>query len=211
MSLALQLVIRILAAAALGAAIGYEREIRTKSAGVRTHVLVALGAALFMIISQYGFGDSDKFDAARVAAGVVTGIGFLGGGIIIKLQKNHVVGLTTAAGLWVTAAIGLASGCGMFEMAVLCAALVLFCLEAMHFWSVRLGNRNVTVVLSSANPDALSKAVTTLGRQVERTNLSKQGDLYKMEIDIRVRKKENPMQLIPTLTAMEGVQLESLE
>ena len=81
----------------------------------------------------------------------------------------------------------------------------------MHFWSVRLGNRNVTVVLSSANPDALSKAVTTLGRQVERTNLSKQGDLYKMEIDIRVRKKENPMQLIPTLTAMEGVQLESLE
>ena len=209
MSLALQLVIRILAAAALGAAIGYEREIRTKSAGVRTHVLVALGAALF--ISQYGFGDSDKFDTARVAAGVVTGIGFLGGGIIIKLQKNHVVGLTTAAGLWVTAAIGLASGSGMFEMAVLCAALVLFCLEAMHFWSVRLGNRNVTVVLSSANPDALSKAVTTLGRQVERTNLSKQGDLYKMEIDIRVRKKENPMQLIPTLTAMEGVQLESLE
>ena len=195
----------------LGAAIGYEREIRTKSAGIRTHVLVALGAALFMIISQYGFGDSDKFDAARVAAGVVTGIGFLGGGIIIKLQKNHVVGLTTAAGLWVTAAIGLASGSGMFEMAVLCAALVLFCLEAMHFWSVRLGNRNVTVVLSSANPDALSKAVTTLGRQVERTNLSKQGDLYKMEIDIRVRKKENPMQLIPTLTAMEGVQLESLE
>lgn len=211
MSLALQLVIRILAAALLGAAIGYEREIRTKSAGIRTHVLVALGAALFMIISQYGFGDSDKFDAARVAAGVVTGIGFLGGGIIIKLQKNHVVGLTTAAGLWVTAAIGLASGSGMFEMAVLCAALVLFCLEAMHFWSVRLGNRNVTVVLSSANPDALSKAVTTLGRQVERTNLSKQGDLYKMEIDIRVRKKENPMQLIPTLTAMEGVQLESLE
>ncbi|MBQ5401430.1 MAG: MgtC/SapB family protein, partial [Bacteroidales bacterium] len=83
MSLALQLVIRILAAALLGAAIGYEREIRTKSAGVRTHVLVALGAALFMIISQYGFGSADKFDAARVAAGVVTGIGFLGGGIII--------------------------------------------------------------------------------------------------------------------------------
>lgn len=211
MSQALHLVLRLLAATILGAAIGYEREIRTKSAGVRTHVLVALGASLFMIISQYGFGETAKFDAARVAAGVVTGIGFLGGGIIIKLQKNHVVGLTTAAGLWVTAAIGLACGCGMFEMAALCSALVLFCLEAMHFWSAKLGNRNVTAVLSSTDPDALSKAVSTLGKQVERSTLSKQGDLYMMEMDIRVRKKENPMGLIPTLTSIDGVQLESLE
>lgn len=211
MSQALQLVLRVLAAALLGAAIGYEREIRTKSAGVRTHVLVALGSALFMIISQYGFGESAKFDAARVAAGVVTGIGFLGGGIIIKLQKNHIIGLTTAAGLWVTAAIGLSVGCGMFEMGVLCTIVTLVCLEAMHFYAGRLGNRNVNAVLSSANPQALSEAVKSLGKKVERCNLTKQGGLYKMDVDIRIRKKENPMNLIPSLSSFPEVELESIE
>ena len=211
MSHSLELVVRLLAAGFLGAAIGYEREIRTKSAGVRTHVLVALGSALFMIISQYGFGDSDRFDAARVAAGVVTGIGFLGGGIIIKLQKNHITGLTTAAGLWVTAAIGLSVGCGMFELGILCTALTLFCLEVMHFWAFRLGSRIVNVVLAASNPEALADALKSLGKQVERSNLSKQGDLYKMELEIRIRKKEDPMSLIPKLTSCPGVELESLE
>jgi putative Mg2+ transporter-C (MgtC) family protein len=211
MTHALELVLRLLAAAVLGAAIGYEREIRTKSAGVRTHVLVALGSALFMVISIFGFEGAKQFDAARVAAGVVTGIGFLGGGIIIKLQKNHITGLTTAAGLWVTAAIGLSAGCGMFELAILCTAVTLFCLEVMHFWAFRLGKRNVNATLASRTPEALCEAVKGLGKMVERSNLSKQGDLYKMEVDIRIRKREDPMSLIPTLTSFPDVELESLE
>ena len=211
MTHALQLVVRLLAAALLGATIGYEREIRTKSAGVRTHVLVALGSALFMIISQYGFDGAARFDAARVAAGVVTGIGFLGGGIIIKLQKNHIIGLTTAAGLWVTAAIGMATGCGMFELGILCTAVTLFCLEAMHFYSFKLGRRNVNVVLSASNPEALTDAVNKLGKIVEHRTLSKQNGVYKMEVDLHIRKKEDPMSLIPILTSFPDVELESLE
>ena len=99
------LIIRILIAGLLGGLIGFEREIRAKEAGVRTHFIVALGSALFMIISQYAF--AGRFDAARVAAQVVSGIGFIGAGVII-FQKNVVRGVTTAAGLWVAAAVGLA-------------------------------------------------------------------------------------------------------
>ena len=211
MSLALQLVIRVMAAAVLGAAIGYERDVRTKSAGIRTHVLVALGSALFMIISIYGFKDVKQFDAARVAAGVVTGIGFLGGGIIIKLQKSHIIGLTTAAGLWVTAAIGLAVGCGMFELGILCTVVTIICLEAMHFWAFRLGNRNVNAVLSAKDPEVLADAVKSLGKMVDRFSLSKDGDLYKMDVDLSVNKKTNTADLMPKLTSIPGVELESLE
>ncbi len=114
--------IRLLIAAVLGAIIGLDREYRTKAAGFRTHFLVALGSALFMIVSVHGFDDLPKdqmtlrMDPARIAAQVVTGIGFIGAGTII-FQKNMVKGLTTAAGLWVTAAIGLACGVGMYWLA----------------------------------------------------------------------------------------------
>ena len=101
----------------MGGAIGIEREYRAKEAGFRTHFLVALGSALFCVVSQYGFG-FDLKDSSRVAAQVVSGIGFLGAGTII-FQKNVVRGLTTAAGLWVTAAIGLACGTGMYVAAAM--------------------------------------------------------------------------------------------
>ena len=94
MSPLLDLSLRVLAAAFVGAVIDYEREVRAKEAGIRTHVLVALGAAMFMIVSQFGFEGASRFDAARVAAGVVGGLGFLGGGIIMK-TKNHVTALTS--------------------------------------------------------------------------------------------------------------------
>ena len=97
-------ILRLLVAGLLGGAIGFEREFRAKEAGVRTHFIVALGSALFMIISQYAF--SGQYDHSRVAAQVVSGIGFIGAGVII-FQKNVVRGITTAAGLWVAAAIRL--------------------------------------------------------------------------------------------------------
>ena len=117
MNMTVEFILRILAAAGMGAVIGLERELRSKEAGIRTHFLVALGSALFMIISAYGFegAQAGRFDVARVAAQVVTGIGFLGAGVII-FQKNSVHGLTTAAGLWVTAAIGLGCGGGMYVL-----------------------------------------------------------------------------------------------
>ncbi len=150
------LIIRLLAAAVLGAAIGYEREYRGKGAGVRTHMLVCVGACLFMLISKYGFGDSVRFDAARVAAGVVSGIGFLGGGLIIKGKTNLITGLTTAAGLWVTAAIGLGAGSGLVVMSAVATLLVLLCMDILNAFTFKFGDRIVNVVFASKG--ASSKA-----------------------------------------------------
>ena len=128
-------ILRIFVAGLLGGLIGFEREVRSKEAGLRTHFLVALGSALFMVISQYAF--SGRFDAARVAAQVVSGIGFIGAGIII-FQKNVVRGVTTAAGLWVAAAIGLACGAEMYDVAVAATIMTLACLETMHIITNRI-------------------------------------------------------------------------
>lgn len=118
MALNFDFVLRLLVAGILGAIIGLDREYRAKEAGYRTHFLVSLGSALIMIVSQYGFQDiikenSVSLDPSRVAAQVVSGIGFIGAGTII-LQKQIVRGLTTAAGIWATAGIGLAVGAGMY-------------------------------------------------------------------------------------------------
>ena len=123
--------LRIFVAACLGLLIGSERKNRNKSAGIRTHVIVALGAALIMVVSKYGFMDVEKADAARVAAQVVSGIGFLGAGVIF-VRNNLVNGLTTAAGIWATAGVGLALGAGMYVVGISSALLVLLIQFVMH-------------------------------------------------------------------------------
>ena len=143
-----EITVRLSLALILGGAIGIEREYRAKEAGFRTHFLVALGSALFCIVSQYGFG-IDLKDSSRVAAQVVSGIGFLGAGTII-FQKNVVRGLTTAAGLWVTAAIGLACGTGMYVAAAVATAMVMLGLEVLHALIPQHGV--TTVELSFAAP-----------------------------------------------------------
>ena len=124
-----ELSLRLVVAMILGALIGTERELRAKDAGFRTHFLVALGSALFCIVSQFGFPEGLR-DSSRVAAQVVSGIGFLGAGTII-LQRSKVRGLTTAAGLWVTAAIGLACGTGLYLIATITTLLALLGLELL--------------------------------------------------------------------------------
>ena len=127
-----ELILRLALAAGLGMLIGMERAYRAKTAGTRTHCLVALGSALFMIVSQYGFLDAPAgvraADPARVAAQIVSGIGFLGAGTII-MQKHVIHGLTTAAGMWVAAGIGMASAAGLYWVAVAATALCLVGLE----------------------------------------------------------------------------------
>ena len=118
-------------AACLGLLIGSERKNRNKSAGIRTHVIVALGAALIMVVSKYGFTDVEKVDSARVAAQVVSGVGFLGAGVIF-VRNNLVNGLTTAAGIWATAGVGLALGAGMYVVGISSALLVLIIQFVMH-------------------------------------------------------------------------------
>ena len=121
-----QMLLRLLIATALGGLVGYEREREGKPAGVRTHGMVALGAALYTAVSLYGFGVTS--DPTRVAAMVVSGIGFLGAGAILQ-DRGSVQGLTTVASLWVTAAIGLAVGVGMISMSVATTVLVFLLLR----------------------------------------------------------------------------------
>ena len=144
MDMTWEFVLRIFVAAILGGVIGLEREYRAKEAGFRTHFLVALGSALFMIVSAYGFEDvvslpGHRLDVSRIAAQVVSGIGFIGAGtIIFQKSENIVRGLTTAAGVWVVAAIGLAIGLacggGMYVLATASTVLVLAGLEAFNYF-----------------------------------------------------------------------------
>ena len=122
MSPLLEMTLRFLLAAALGAGIGYQRERAGKAAGVCTHILVSSGAALFTLVSIYGFDGA--VDISRVAAGVVVGIGFIGAGVILRGQREkEVAGLTTAATIWITAAVGLAAGAGMYLVSVIATAV----------------------------------------------------------------------------------------
>ena len=152
-------ILRLFIAGLLGGLIGFEREFRAKEAGLRTHFLVALGSALFMLISQYAF--TGRFDAARVAAQVVSGIGFIGAGVII-FQKNVVRGVTTAAGLWVAAAIGLASGAGMYSLAIAATLMTIICLETMHFITRRFGEKSLMITISQISSDKLADVLDSL-------------------------------------------------
>lgn len=133
----LRVAVRLSLAAVLGGAIGLERERTGKSAGVRTHMLVALGAALFTVVPLEAGMNSSDF--SRVIQGLATGIGFLGGGVILKLDVEHQVrGLTTAAGVWTTAAVGLAVGAGWLWPALCGTLLAWIILEALRALESRL-------------------------------------------------------------------------
>jgi putative Mg2+ transporter-C (MgtC) family protein len=123
-----EMLARLLVASALGAAVGFERQRADKPAQTRDHLLVALGAAAFTVASIFGFGPGDP---GRVAAQIVTGIGFLGAGVIIR-QGSTIVGVTTAASIWVAAAIGLAVGAGLYVVGVFAALLSVLALRLRH-------------------------------------------------------------------------------
>ncbi|WP_247232155.1 MgtC/SapB family protein [Telluribacter sp. SYSU D00476] len=136
--------LRLLLAFVIGAVVGLEREYRSKSAGLRTMILISLGSTLFTLLSI-----KVSLDAGRIAANVITGIGFIGGGIIFR-EHNQVVGLTTAAAVWVTAAMGMAIGAGYYEMAFFTFALVILSLIALiplqSFMKTRNQIRNYRIV-----------------------------------------------------------------
>jgi len=126
MSIELQMVLRVLVATGLGAAVGYQREKYGKPAGLRTHMLICTGSALFTVASIYGFGMSA--DPARIAAGIVAGIGFIGAGAIIRRGEGLIAGLTAAATIWAVAAIGMAAGAGLYLIASVTTGVILMIL-----------------------------------------------------------------------------------
>ena len=146
---------RLVLAALFGTLIGLDREYREKEAGFRTHFLVSLGSALMMIVSQYGFSeilthDGVSLDPSRIAAQVVSGIGFIGAGTII-FNHQIVRGLTTAASLWATAGIGLTAGAGMSWLALAATILTLVALEGLSLVFRSLGSRRMVVVFSASD------------------------------------------------------------
>lgn len=162
-------IIRLLLATIFGALIGLEREYHAKEAGVRTHLLVALGSCLFMILSIYGFDafldhDNVSFDPSRIASQVVTGIGFIGAGTII-LHKQAVRGLTTAAGVWVTAAIGLACGNGMYILAGVTTVTVLSSLGLINLYLPSLSQRERQITFLAEDYNVLTDILENLRKE----------------------------------------------
>ena len=196
--------VRIVVASICGAIIGLERSKRFKEAGIRTHIIVSCAAALFMIISKYGFADltgpDGQFfsgtrggDPARIAAQVVSGISFLGAGVIFK-NGSTVKGLTTAAGLWATAGIGLAIGAGMFWIGLFTTALIAAFQIAMHRFTVGADSYNTSRISVTA-PDSdefrhsLDDQLRQWNAQVTDSSLSHTNDgLLHYELTVKMNR-----------------------
>jgi putative Mg2+ transporter-C (MgtC) family protein len=215
---AVELGLRVLGAAVLGGAVGFERQLRHQSAGFRTHILVSLGACLFTLAGAYGvapfFSRPDaelSFDPTRVAAQVVSGIGFLGAGAIIRTGAS-VRGLTTAAALWVTAAIGLAVGLGYWPGAVAVTVTTVVALYALRWleqgWLRRLSpNQHEYAV--EAQPTLtiadLSQAVERHRGRIEAIHLSQDEDSRRLTLLVRLPLAGEAAQLAEALGALDGV------
>ena len=212
----IDLTARLLLALFLGGAIGIEREYRAKEAGFRTHFLVALGSALFCVVSQYGFG-VDLKDSSRVAAQVVSGIGFLGAGTII-FQKNVVRGLTTAAGLWVTAAIGLACGTGMFVAAVITTAMVLLGLEVLNFWIPQLGAITIELSFSAPSLDSVKQLIKRMkqdGVEVHSYELkdrrTSKGKFLEVNMELKAKRGFHTLRVLDYMNGFSDVTISTME
>ena len=212
----MELTIRLMLALLLGGAIGIEREYRAKAAGFRTHFLVALGSALFCLVSQFGFG-VDLKDSSRVAAQVVSGIGFLGAGTII-FQKNVVRGLTTAAGLWVTAAIGLACGTGMYLAAVLTTAMVLLGLEVLNYWIPQLGLSTIELSFSAPSRESVKEFITRIKQdgmevhsyELKERRLSKE-EFLEASIEIRAKRDFHTLEILDYMNDFSDVTISTIK
>ena len=204
------MILRIAIGGLLGALIGLERHLRAKEAGIRTHFLVGLGSALFMVISQFGFPGAERFDAARVAAQVVSGMGFLGAGLII-FHKNSVRGLTTAAGIWVVSAIGLASGAGMFQVAAAAAVMAVICLEAMHFFLRRYEQRQIRVSFTVGSEQMLQDALSRFGYELQFYTMERHPDAIEVTVVLRVTSRDYTGRILEIGRTTPGVTITRIE
>ncbi len=212
------LLLRLALAGALGGAIGIERELRERQAGLRTHLLVAVGSALFTIVGAYGFHDFldsganvVRADPTRIAAQVVTGIGFLGAGAIIR-QGFSVRGLTTAATLWVVAAVGMAAGAGYYTAAVFTTALVLIALYPLRVMAYqalvrfRPDDGRLLVELPVGEPSGpVVDAVEGAGARIESIDVSQEGDRRRLEIDLALPGELTPSSLVARIADVDRV------
>ncbi len=217
-----EFVLRLFIAGILGSIIGLDREYRAKEAGYRTHFLVSLGSALLMIVSQHGFGGildtpNVNLDPSRIASQVVTGIGFIGAGTII-LHKQTVRGLTTAAGIWATSAIGLAVGAGMYELGISATILTLIGLEVLGFLFKSVGMKSSVVEFSTDNKETLNRLSKTFHSKEflivsYQMNERQTGDtiVYHVTMVIKSKKSNDEGKLLAHLQDFADVTIHRIE
>ncbi|MFK4472384.1 putative Mg2+ transporter-C (MgtC) family protein [Paenibacillus sp. RC73] len=208
--------IRVMFAGLCGALIGYERKSRMKEAGIRTHFIVGIGASLMMVVSKYGFQDQTAWsnlslDPSRIAAQVISGVGFIGAGMIFT-QKNRIKGLTTAAGIWTTAGIGIAVGAGMYGLG---AGVTLFILAAQslfhsRFYQLATPSTRQVIVQVENEPGVLNrikellehKKLTIHSFHTERIN---NGEQLIIHMVLKLSRSEGTEELLSLLQEMEGI------
>jgi putative Mg2+ transporter-C (MgtC) family protein len=205
----LELLARLALAAVLGGAVGAERELSDQPAGLRTHILLTIGACLFTLVSAYGF--SGQGDPARLAAQIVTGIGFLGGGAILR-HGLSIRGLTTAASIWATAALGVTVGVGRYLLAVGATVLILATLVGLRAVRNLLQRRGSSVevytlltrpgLATAELVDLVRREQVTL-RGLERTQEERGGD--RVQLVVRLPPGYRPERFLETLLRLEGI------
>ena len=201
-------ILRILASIFFATVIGYERHRSYKEAGVRTHVLVALSTCLLMIISKYGFADTEKVDASRIAAGVVSGISFLGAGIIFE-RRGKIEGLTTAAGVFATGAIGMCFGAGMYLLGIISSLLTLLSSLISPIFNY---NRPRNVLKISVHmdqnglPEIINKCLERLNYyHIENHLRSDEGTGWYLDTEIITYNDVDPNELVRELKKIDSV------
>jgi len=210
------IVSRLILAAFLGSVVGFERERLDKAAGLRTHMLVCVGAALTMVVSAYGFNEvlgrhATVLDPSRIAAQVVSGIGFLGAGIII-LRRDVIVGLTTAAGIWAIAAVGLAVGGGLYLQATAATALIIAVIAAIRpiERKLRANGRKLYLTLAidrNITMSELGEAVHTANAIITglKVEPSEESSDYKVNLTLDSLPINRALAVVDQLTQVSGV------
>lgn len=222
----LMMVLRLIVAAILGGIVGLERGSGDRPAGFRTHILVCVGSALFMLVSMYGLDDmysatnsttedfGQRRDSTRIAAQVVSGIGFLGAGTILH-EGLTIKGLTTAASLWIVSAIGLAVGSGMYFLSIVATAITMVTLVTFHTWEKRFAgtnrsDRRFVRVIAANRPRVITDVTGFLSRsgiQVKSMNVKsdKENGQLVLELYLKIEKGVDPMESVCGLQEIDGV------
>ena len=207
-----EVLLRLFVAAVLGGAIGLERELRERQAGLRTHLVVGVGAALFTLVSAYGFSKFDgKVDPTRIAAQIVTGIGFLGAGAIIR-QGLSVRGLTTAASLWLVAAIGMAAGAGYWDGALIATLGALLTLGPLRVVAFRMlsrfraaRDRLLVEIPAGGSPGPIIDAIERAGGRVVSLDVTQEGERRSVAADVELPPGTAAVGVVAGVAEVDGV------
>ncbi len=217
----IELLIRIFVAGICGAVIGYERKSRLKEAGIRTHFIVALASALMMVISKYGFfdlfnmaqnGQDIRLDPSRVASTIITGVGFLGAGAIF-IRKNTINGLTTAAGIWATAGVGMAVGTGFYFIGIVSTIIMLIVQIFLHKnnWFTRKipSSETVRIVVKNESGSLVEVNEILAKKKVEllniKTEVTENGQNLAVEMHIKVPSGYTPIDVVNVFTGNDKI------